>query len=141
MPYADSAATARRWATERAVTLWAVFAGDLSPATLVTLAAGAARVRADGAHFALVVASGQEPSAAERALADLLVKGPAAPAPFVPDDRTPAQRHMDELLNDPAVARRKAAHWFWTALRQHEILTAFVAAARAGDMGGVNAAL
>ncbi len=82
MPYADSAATARRWATERAVTLWAVFAGDLSPATLVTLAAGAARVRADGAHFALVVASGQEPSAAERALADLLVKGPAAPAPF-----------------------------------------------------------
>ncbi len=43
MPYADSAVTARRWATERAVLLWGRFAGDRSPGDVSILqeAAGA----------------------------------------------------------------------------------------------------
>lgn len=82
MPYADSAATARRWATERSVALWALFAGDLIPADLEALELGLAAARADGARVALIVPPGRQPSAAERAAADLVVDGPAAPAPF-----------------------------------------------------------
>lgn len=75
MPYADSAATARRWATERAITLWALVAGDLCADDVETLAHGFDAARADGARLALVVPHGHEPSAAERAAADLIVGG------------------------------------------------------------------
>ena len=79
MPYARFADTARRWATERAVTLWAFFAGDLAPTDLEAIAADAGRIKADGARFALIVAAGQSPNASEEALADLTVAGPPAP--------------------------------------------------------------
>ena len=59
MPYADSAATAHRWATERAVALWALFAGDLPPAGVEALVAGIDGVRADGGRLALVVPPGR----------------------------------------------------------------------------------
>ena len=51
MPYARFADTARRWASERAVTLWAFFAGDIPPADLEAIAAGAAGAKADSARF------------------------------------------------------------------------------------------
>ena len=82
MPYADSAATAHRWATERAVALWAIFAGDLPPAALAALGPGVDAARTDGAMVAVVVAEGQPPTAEERSLADIVIPGPAAPAPF-----------------------------------------------------------
>ena len=83
MPHADSAATARRWATDRAVDLWALFAGDLATDAFAALAASFAPVREDGARLALVVPDGREASAAERVAADVAVGGhPAAPSPF-----------------------------------------------------------
>src|SRR5437763_5004034 len=82
MPYADSAATARRWAQERSIALWTLFAGDLSSADLEALGASFAAARADGALLALIVPRGRQPTGAEQALADLAVDGPAAPVPF-----------------------------------------------------------
>jgi 2-aminoethylphosphonate-pyruvate transaminase len=82
MPYADSAATARRWAEERSIALWTLFAGDLSSADLEALGPGFAAARADGARLALIVPPGRQPNTTERAAADLAVDGPAAPAPF-----------------------------------------------------------
>ncbi len=82
MPYADSAATAKRWATERAVLLWAIFAGDLPEGDARGLAAGVASIRADGGRIALVVSPGHAATGAEHALADLVVDGPVAPSPF-----------------------------------------------------------
>ena len=81
MPYADTAETARRWATERAVDLWAIFAADLSPATLEALAPSLTVVRGDGARVALVGPGGAA-AGPEAALADLIVEGPGAPSPF-----------------------------------------------------------
>ncbi len=82
MPYADSAATARAWATERSVQVWAWFSGDLDEAALSALGTAAASIRADGGRLAAVAPLGVEPTAAERALADTVVAGPPAPSPF-----------------------------------------------------------
>ncbi len=82
MPYAERAETAHRWATERAVTCWAWFAGDLSPADLRALQGEAAASRADGAAWALVVPPGGAATDDERALADVIVSGAGAPAPW-----------------------------------------------------------
>ncbi len=82
MPYADSPTTAHHWAVDRAVALWAVFSGDLPAAGLAKLTELFEEVRRDGARLALIVGPGAEPSAAERAAADLIVHGPAAPSPF-----------------------------------------------------------
>jgi 2-aminoethylphosphonate-pyruvate transaminase len=82
MPYAIATDTAHHWATERAIALWVWFAGDLSSAALATLAKEFGPVRADGARCALVVPAGQSPRADEEAMADLIVEGAAAPAPF-----------------------------------------------------------
>lgn len=82
MPYAEHADTAHRWATERAVDCWALFSGDLSEKDLATLQKQAARSHSDGATWALVVAPGGEPTAAERALADVIVTGATAPEPW-----------------------------------------------------------
>jgi 2-aminoethylphosphonate-pyruvate transaminase len=80
MPYADSAATARRWATDRAIDLWAVFAGDLDPVTVETMAGALADARRDGARVAVIAA--RPATSRERRLADHVVDGPAAPTPF-----------------------------------------------------------
>ncbi|MDB5075995.1 MAG: hypothetical protein JWO42_2174 [Chloroflexi bacterium] len=82
MPYADSAETAHRWATERSIALWAFFAGDLADVDVTALTAGFATARADGARFALVVPDGRTASAAERGVADFVVDGQSAPSPF-----------------------------------------------------------
>ena len=66
MPYAEHADTAQRWATERAITCWAWFAGDLTPRDLAVLRESAAASRADGAIWALIVPPGDEASAAAR---------------------------------------------------------------------------
>jgi len=76
MPYAETAETARRWATERAVDLWAVFAADLDAGTAAALMPGLKAARADGARVA-VVGGG-----ADAIEADVRVTGPAAPSPF-----------------------------------------------------------
>ncbi|MFZ5852975.1 MAG: pyridoxal-phosphate-dependent aminotransferase family protein [Chloroflexota bacterium] len=81
MPYADTVETARRWATERAVDLWAIFAGDLAAGALEALAPALAVVRADGARLA-VVGPAASRGGLEAGLADLVVEGPAAPLPF-----------------------------------------------------------
>ena len=113
MPYADSAATAHRWATERAIALWTLFTGDLSAPDVEALAADFAPVRADGARLALIVPPGQEPTASERACADLAVHGPAAPAPFGLFEALRAAgiddvRHLGVLAGSPMTAG--AAH-------------------------------
>ena len=82
MPYADTAETARRWATERAVALWAFVAGDLPAGDVALIAPGLAAVRADGARVALVVPGAAAATPEEAALADVVVHGPAAPSPF-----------------------------------------------------------
>ncbi|HET7093005.1 MAG TPA: alanine--glyoxylate aminotransferase family protein [Thermomicrobiales bacterium] len=82
MPYARFADTAHDWATERAVTLWTFFAGDLTPTDLEAIAADAGTMQADGARFALIAPEDRAPNASEEALADLIVPGPAAPSPF-----------------------------------------------------------
>jgi 2-aminoethylphosphonate-pyruvate transaminase len=82
MPYADSPAAAHHWAVDRAVALWAIFSGDLPPDSVSSLATAVEDIRRDGGRLALIVAPGQEPNAAERAAADLIVNGAAAPSPF-----------------------------------------------------------
>ena len=75
MPYAEHADTAHRWATERAVSCWAWFAGDLAAGDVRALLEAAETIRGDGAVWAVVVLPGGEPSAAERQLADSVVSG------------------------------------------------------------------
>jgi 2-aminoethylphosphonate-pyruvate transaminase len=75
MPYAATAQDAHRWATERTVKLWAVFADDLRGLD-ARLALGLAAARADGALVAVVGAGASELAP------DVRVDGPAAPSPF-----------------------------------------------------------
>ena len=82
MPYADCPDVARHWASERAVSLWAIFADDIPAAELEALAAGLGDARADGARVAVVVPPEGTAGASEQAVADLTVTGPPAPAPF-----------------------------------------------------------
>lgn len=82
MPYARFADTARRWATERAVNLFAIFAGDLADEAVRTLHAQSAGARADGARFVLIVPEGGRPTPAEQELADLFVESRPAPNPY-----------------------------------------------------------
>lgn len=82
MPYAESEDTARRWATERAVTTWVWFAGDLGGGAVERLRVAADGIKADGAVWALVVPPDKVPSDVERGLADVVVAGAAAPEPW-----------------------------------------------------------
>ena len=82
MPYAKSADTARIWATERAIKLFAIFAGDLLTADVKTLTAQAVGPRQDGARFAVIVPEGGQPTPDERLLADIFVESKPAPSPF-----------------------------------------------------------
>ena len=82
MPYADTVATVRSWAEDRAIAVWTLFAGDLPPAVLSTLSAQFELIRKDGATVVLVVPDEVVPTPVERRLADILVRGPLPPAPF-----------------------------------------------------------
>jgi 2-aminoethylphosphonate-pyruvate transaminase len=82
MPYADTVATVRAWSEDRAIAVWTLFAGDLSPAAQAALASDLELVRADGAAVVLVVPDDVTPTALERRLADVIVRGPMPPAPF-----------------------------------------------------------
>jgi 2-aminoethylphosphonate-pyruvate transaminase len=82
MPHADSAATARAWATARSIDLWAMFDADLDAATLAALGPSLAAVRADGARVSLVTVPGDRPATAASEIADIVVTGPAAPLPY-----------------------------------------------------------
>jgi 2-aminoethylphosphonate-pyruvate transaminase len=82
MPWAEHRDTALQWARERAITLWALFSGDLPEATLQSLRASAAVSKEDGALWVLVLPPDHVPSAAELELTVLISLGPDAPAPF-----------------------------------------------------------
>lgn len=82
MPYAELDDTAQRWAIERAVTTWTMFAGDLGDGAVDQLRLASAESKADGATWALVVPPGAEASDIERALADVVVADAAPPAPW-----------------------------------------------------------
>ena len=82
MPYADEADTAWRWATERAISCWAWFRGDLDEATLGALHAEAAASKDDGATWVMIIRPDDVPSPAEHLLADEVVVGTSPPAPW-----------------------------------------------------------
>jgi 2-aminoethylphosphonate-pyruvate transaminase len=82
MPYADTAATVRSWAEDRAIAVWTLFAGDLPPVATATLACELERVRKDGATVVVVIPDEVGPTTVERRLADIVVRGPLAPSPF-----------------------------------------------------------
>src|SRR5262245_12324713 len=88
MPYADTAATARSWARDRAIDAWVVFASDLDAQTAASIRPGIDAARADGAQVAVVIAGGDaERSGPATGLqagdgVDAVVRGPEPPLPF-----------------------------------------------------------
>lgn len=83
MPIADHPETARRWASQRLVELWVCYTDGLAEADAISIAAGLATARADGARVA-VVAGDDAPvgvSAALAQIADLVLDGPPPPSP------------------------------------------------------------
>jgi 2-aminoethylphosphonate-pyruvate transaminase len=82
MPYADTIATVRSWSEDRAIAVWTLFAGDLPTTALAAMDADLQTVRSDGAAIVLVVPDDVAPTPLERRLADVVVRGPMAPAPF-----------------------------------------------------------
>ncbi len=82
MPYADSAATARAWATARSIDLWVLFASDISPVLLAALAPQFDKIHLDGGTIAVVVPDEHEATAIERRIGDEVVRGPRPPAPY-----------------------------------------------------------
>jgi len=82
MPYADSTETVRSWAEDRAIAVWALFAGDLAPTAFAALAPQLEKVRGDGATIVLVVPDEVTATPLERRSADVVVRGPMAPAPY-----------------------------------------------------------
>jgi 2-aminoethylphosphonate-pyruvate transaminase len=81
MPYADSALTARQWATQRALALWVLFAGDIPASDLRLLAPAFQAIRVDRGRLALIETV-DPGSIVERDLADFVVRAAPAPAPF-----------------------------------------------------------
>jgi 2-aminoethylphosphonate-pyruvate transaminase len=113
MPRADSPETARRWATEPAIDLWALFAGDLPAEDLQHLARGLATARSEGARIALIEPPGAPTDAGARALADISVAGEPAPSPFgliaaLHEARVPDVRRLGVVGSEPAIV--EAAH-------------------------------
>lgn len=87
MPHANSAATARRWATERAIDVWVLFARDLEVAPAADLGDALQAVRDDGGCVVTVTPLEDTRSTGTQkadypGLADRVVVGPAAPSPF-----------------------------------------------------------
>ncbi len=76
MPYADSAATAARWATERAIDAWTIVAGDLPEPILAALRPGLDLARLDGARVVLVQSDDRRGRPDELAVADSIAFGP-----------------------------------------------------------------
>jgi 2-aminoethylphosphonate-pyruvate transaminase len=113
MPRADSPETARRWATEPAIDLWALFAGDLPGEDLQHVARGLATARSEGARIALVEPPGAPTDARARALADISVAGEPAPSPFgllaaLHEARVLDVRRLGVVGSEPAIV--EAAH-------------------------------
>jgi hypothetical protein len=75
MPWADSAATAKRWATDRAIDGWVFLAGDFPVEELGELTSGLLAAKSDGASILLVVPPGITPAIAEAALAAVVAEG------------------------------------------------------------------
>jgi 2-aminoethylphosphonate-pyruvate transaminase len=82
MPYAEHADTARRWASDRAITCWAWFAGDLTPEVIAVLGQQSRPSRDEGAIWALIGTPGMEPTETERRMADVVVAGEAPGEPW-----------------------------------------------------------
>ena len=82
MPYADTVETVRSWTEDRAIAVWTIFAGDLPSVAQAAIASELDEVRRDGAMVVLVVPDEAKPSSVERRMADVVVRGPLAPAPF-----------------------------------------------------------
>jgi 2-aminoethylphosphonate-pyruvate transaminase len=82
VPYALNDETARRWATERAVELFVMFAGDFGPEEVEALGRGFAAARVDGARLAVIDVPGGRANEAEKDAADFVVHGVAAPLPY-----------------------------------------------------------
>ncbi len=81
MPYADSAGTAARWATARAIGAWTFVGGDLPEAMLTALKPGLELARFDGARVALVQADDRRCRVDEIAAADVVAFGHLDGAP------------------------------------------------------------
>lgn len=82
MPYALTAETGHQWATERAATLFVLFAGDFAQEEITVLAVELAEARRDGAQLAIIDGPHNPANTAERAAASVIISGVAAPSPF-----------------------------------------------------------
>lgn len=80
MPYAESRNTAHLWATERELSLWVLFAGDLAPGDTATLVETSPASQADGAVWVLVIPPETTPLESERKLATIVTPGSATAA-------------------------------------------------------------
>src|SRR5580704_17805798 len=81
MPWAESAGTATRWATDRAIDGWMFVAGDMPADELNDLATGLLAAKHDGAAILLVVPPRTAATPAEEALATVVADGPIEPVP------------------------------------------------------------
>ena len=81
MPYADSAGTAARWATQRAIDAWTIVCGDLPEPMLAALLPGLDIARLDGARVVLVQSDDRRCRSDELAFADTIAFGPLDGAP------------------------------------------------------------
>lgn len=82
MPYALTSDTGRDWATNRAIGLFVVYAGDLAEDDLMRLHILSGPARKDGAKFVVVVPEGAHPNPAEMLFADMFVESVAPPSPI-----------------------------------------------------------
>lgn len=82
MPYARSAATAREWATNRAIDVWILFAGDLPPQAIFDIALSFQRLRADGCQIGMIATEGSNPSDEELNIIDFGMDSNPAPLPW-----------------------------------------------------------
>jgi 2-aminoethylphosphonate-pyruvate transaminase len=82
MPYARSAETARDWATNRAIDLWVVFAGDLPEKVLEAVTPSLTAIREDGGLVGIVAREGERPSEGELAVIDFGMDSSPAPLPW-----------------------------------------------------------
>jgi len=79
MPIADTADTARSWATDRAIDVWVVLMDGLTPTDTAALAAAFGALKSDGARVALVGESPIRDHDPLYAVADGLVVAPTPP--------------------------------------------------------------
>ena len=82
MPFVDSAATARQWATERAIDLWVIYASDFDPGTLMRIRDAHLAIVADGGKFAVVIPEGGVPTETESLMCLYRIESNYAPEPW-----------------------------------------------------------